>query len=207
MQDIDRHWKDLFSWERIIQTIYIPSKIHGKSHFKEYVRDIWTVDIGTIGWDFWSVSNQLGNFNMETEISGQRGRSHQSPACKGLRILRFCVVSYRSGTTVGMVWRFITIQNIGHNRRRTDGIRVEYFPRILNIGACPRSPKVHEQYGQTPTIPRTNYLREYVRGISLAWSSHHNASPKNECGRQRYLHVDVQWHHGVKWRQWNGMYC
>ena len=55
------------------------------------------------------------------------------------------------------------IQNTGHNRRRTDGIRVEYFPRILNIGACPRSPKVHEQYWRTRTIPRTDYLHVDVQ--------------------------------------------
>ena len=57
----------------------------------------------------------------------------------------------------------ITIQNTGHNRRRTDGIRVEYFPRILNIGACPRSPKIHEQNGRSFTIQRTNYLHVDVQ--------------------------------------------
>ena len=57
----------------------------GKSHFNDDVRDTWTVGIGTIGWDFWSVSNQLGKFSMETVISGQWWRSHQSLACKGLR--------------------------------------------------------------------------------------------------------------------------
>ena len=52
MQDIDkrfmiwgmflclRHWKHLHSWERISQTICIPSTIQGKSHFKADVRDI-----------------------------------------------------------------------------------------------------------------------------------------------------------------------
>ena len=37
-------------------------------------------------------------------------------------------IKYCLGATVGMVQRFITIQNFGHNRRRTNGIRVEYFP-------------------------------------------------------------------------------
>ena len=48
-------------------------------------------------------------------------------------------IKYCLETTVGMVQRFITIQNFGHNRRRTDGIRVEYFPRIHYIGARRRS--------------------------------------------------------------------
>ena len=33
----------------------------------------------------------------------------------------------------GMVQRFITIQNFGHHRRRTDGIRVEYFPGFTTL--------------------------------------------------------------------------
>ena len=32
-----------------------------------------------------------------------------------------------------MVQRFITIQNFGHNQRRTDGIRVEYFPGFSTV--------------------------------------------------------------------------
>ena len=48
------------------------------------------------------------------------------------------------GATVGLVQKIITIQNFGHNRRRPDGIRVEYFPRIHHIAARRRSTKVHE---------------------------------------------------------------
>ena len=43
-----------------------------------------------------------------------------------------------------VVQKFITTQNFGYNRRRINGIRVEYFARIHYIGACPRSPKGHE---------------------------------------------------------------
>ena len=46
-------------------------KYRAESHFKADVRDIWKVDIGTIRWDFGSVSNQLGKFSMETIIFGQ----------------------------------------------------------------------------------------------------------------------------------------
>ena len=72
-------------------------------------------------------------------------------------------IKYCLGTTVGMVQRFITIQNFGHNRRRIDGIRVDYFPRLHYIAARPRSPKVHEQKGRTRTIPRTNHLHVDVQ--------------------------------------------
>ena len=63
-------------------------KYRGKSHFKENVRDIWTVDSRTIRRDFRSVSNQLGKFSMETVISGQWWRSHQSLACLAKKWIR-----------------------------------------------------------------------------------------------------------------------
>ena len=39
-------------------------KYRKRSHFEADVRHMWKVDIGTIRWDFWSVSNQLGKFSM-----------------------------------------------------------------------------------------------------------------------------------------------
>ena len=168
--------------KELLRQFAFRQKYRRRSHFKADVRHIWKVDSGTIRWDFWSVSNQLGKFSMETIISGQWWRSHQSLACKGLRFFfffRFCVMPWQSesepnikyflGATVELVQRIITIQNLEHNRRTTDGIRVAYFPRIHYIGACPWSPKVHGQNGRPSAIPRTNYY-----------------------------HVDVQWHHMEK---------
>ena len=173
--------------KELLRQFAFHQKFSAKSHFKKDVRDITTVDIETIGWDFLSVSNQLGKFSMETIISGQWWRSHQSLACKGLCILRYCVMSWKGesepsikyclGKAAGLVQRFTTIQNFGHNWRRTDGIRVEYFPRVHYIVARPRSPKVHEQNERPWKIPRTDHL-----------------------------HVFVQWHHMVNWRQRSGMY-
>ena len=158
------------------------------SHFETDVWHIWKVDSRTIRWDFWSVSNQLGRFSMETLIFGQWWRNHQSLACKGLCIFGFCVMSWKSesepnikyclGRKVELVQRFATVQNSGHNWRRADGIRVEYFPRIHHIAAHHQSPRVHDQNERPITIQRTNYL-----------------------------HVDIQWHHMVIWRQWTGMHC
>ena len=144
--------------KELLRQFAFHQKYRGKSHFKADVRNIWTVDIGTIGWDFWSVSNQLGKFSMETVISGQWWRSHQSLACKGSRILRFCVMSWKDesepnikyclGTTVGMVQRFITIPNIGHNQRRTDGIRVEYFPGFTTLELVREVQKLMSKMGE-----------------------------------------------------------
>ena len=168
----------IFMWKNCSDNLHSIKHTGVNLALKQMFWDIWTVDIGTIGWDFWSVSNQLGKFSMETVISGQWWKLSSVSRMQrfmGFPILCYVLesesepnIKYCLGTTVGLVQRFITIQNFGHNWRRTDGIRVEYFPRIHYIAACRRSPKAHEQDGRTRTIPRTNYL-----------------------------HVDVQWHHMV----------
>ena len=56
-------------------------------------------------------------------------------------------IKYCLGTTVGLVQRFITIQNIGHNRRRTDGIRVEYFPGFTALELVPEVQKFMSKMG------------------------------------------------------------
>ena len=82
-----RQWKHLFWWERITQTICSP-KIQVNSCFWSWC--LW--NLNSWYWSnwvrfFWSVSNRLGKFSMETVISGQWWRSHQSLACKCLWIL------------------------------------------------------------------------------------------------------------------------
>ena len=70
-----------------------------------------------------------------SQISWENSRSQQSLTCKGLCILRFCVMSWKCesepnikyclGTAVGLVQRFITIQNFGQlteNRWNSSGI-------------------------------------------------------------------------------------
>ena len=42
-------------------------------------------------------------------------------------------IKYCLGRTVGMVQRFITMLNFGHNRRRANGIRVEYLPGFTTL--------------------------------------------------------------------------
>ena len=115
-------------------------------------------------------------------------KSSVSRMQRSLCIFRFCVMSwkyapepnikYYLGRQVNVVQEFITVQNFGHNWRRADGIRVEYFLRIHHIAGRRQSPRVHEQNGRPSTIPRKNYL-----------------------------HVDVQWPHMEIYRQWTGMYC
>ena len=91
----------------------------------------------------------------------------ESLACKGLCILRFCVMSWKGesepnikhclGTAVGLVQRFI--QNFPHIWRRTDRIRVEYLPRIHYITARRQSPRVlFENEHRARRIERTDHL-------------------------------------------------
>ena len=116
MQDIDKH--------SIIRGMFVSSTLEasvfiGKNYSENLhsIKNTWEeltlkqmfdisekVDIGTIRWDFWSVSNQLWKFSMETIISGQWWRSYQSLACKGLRIFRFCVGKVNQNPTSNAVF-------------------------------------------------------------------------------------------------------
>ena len=114
-----------------------------------------------------SVSNQLVKFSMGTIFSGRWWRNQQSLACKGLRILRFCVTPHQillgSNSWDGSKIHHNTELWTQSTENWWDSIGI--FHRIHYTAACLRSPKVHEQNGRTRTLPRTNYL-----------------------------HVDVQWH-------------
>ena len=89
---------------------------------------------------------------METFIFYWWWRSHQSLAREGLRILRFCIVSWKDerepsikygmGRQIDVVQKFTRIQSSGQNWWWANGIRVEYFPRIQQIAAQPQSPRV-----------------------------------------------------------------
>ena len=61
-----------------------------------------------------------------------------------------CLGKMNQNPISNTVWeRQLELFKDSSQHRTLDGIRVEYFHRILNIGACSRSPKVHEQYGRT----------------------------------------------------------
>ena len=95
-----RQWKHLYWWERLTQTICIPSKIQEKSL-------LWSWCLWYLNSWYWSnwvrffgvSSNQLGKFSMETVISGQWWRSHQSLACK--RFMYSQNIKYCLGAKVG----------------------------------------------------------------------------------------------------------
>ena len=114
-----------------------------RSHNETDVRHIWKIDNRTIRRDLWNKCNELGRLFMEVFIFGRWWRRHQSLAHKGLGIFRFCImpwkdereptIKYCMGRQVDVVQEFITIQNFGHNWQRTDGIRMEYFPRFTTL--------------------------------------------------------------------------
>ena len=111
-------------------------------------------------------------------------RSHQSLAREGLRISRFCImpwkgkseptIKYCLGWQVDVVQEFTTIQNFGQNWWRTNGIRVEYFPRIHHIAALQQSPGVHvKNKRKARRICRTEHLlvdvQRHLIEISRQW--------------------------------------
>ena len=54
--------------------------------------------------------------------------------------------------TVGMVQRFITIHNFGHNRRRTNGTRVKYFPESTTLELVREVQKFMRKMSETEQI-------------------------------------------------------
>ena len=67
-----RHWETFYEvvnflvfdsgricilWKELLRQLTFHEKYRRMYYFEEDVRDIWTVDIGTFGWDFWSNSN------------------------------------------------------------------------------------------------------------------------------------------------------
>ena len=72
-------------------------------------------------------------------------------------------IKYCMGTAVGLVQRFITIQNFGHNKRSTDGIRMEHFPGFATLQLVQEVQKVHEQNGRTRRFHRTDHLHVDVK--------------------------------------------
>ena len=147
----------------------------------------WEIDIRTIRWDLWSENNYLGRLFMEVFVFDWWWTSHQSLAHKGLRILRFCIVSWKDerepsikycmGRQIDLVQKFIRIQSFGQNWWWANGIRVEYLPRIHHIAALQQSPRVLVEYEH--------------RARKFHWTD--------------YLHVDVQRHLMGILRQWKGM--
>ena len=101
-----------------------------------------------------------------------------------LRILRFCILSWKDESEPNIKFCFGNDSRNGskihyntEHWTQSDGEPMEFewniFPGFSALELVREVPKVHEQYGRTQKIPRTNYL-----------------------------HVDVQWHHMVKYRQW-----
>ena len=182
-----QHCNHLYSWWRIAQTIGIPSRIQKISQWNKcstYLRNWCPNKMRSMEWNNW-----LGKFSMVVFVFDWWWTNHQSSTHKGLRLFRFCIVSWKDkrepsikhsmGAKIGMVQNFSELQKLGQNWRRINGIRVEYFPKIQYVAAQSRSQRV--------IVEIKRDTREFHR-------THH-------------LPVDVQWHHMGKLRQWNGMYC
>ena len=129
-------------WKELLRKFSFHQKYREQSHDETDVRHIWKSDeifgVTPINWED-SSWKQLSLVIDEEVIN-------QSLACKGLRIPRFCVMSWKGesepnmkfclGRKIELVQEFITIQNFGHNWWWADGIRVEYFPGFTTLQLC-----------------------------------------------------------------------
>ena len=92
--------------------------------------------VETIGWEnhSWKYLSLIGD---ERVINLQRTKVYvfsDSVLCLG-KILENCQSKRCMGTKIGMVKIFSKLQKLWQNRRRANGIRVEYFPRIQYVAA------------------------------------------------------------------------
>ena len=171
-----RQWKHLYSWERITQTMYIPSKIQeniflesrcsrylnswywkNRLRFLECLRSAGKVLHGNSY--LWSMLKKSSVSFMQRFMYSQILCYVSERWIRAQHQILFGSDSW-NGSKIHHNTELLTQST--ENRWNSSGI----FPQIHYIGACPWRPKVHEQNGRTRTIPRTNYL-----------------------------HVDVQWHH------------
>ena len=116
---------------------------HKRSHNETNVRHICEIGVRT-RWDLWSENNWLGR--------SSHANCHQSSAHKGLRLLRFCLVSWKDerepsikfwmGTKIGVVQKYTGIHNVGRNWWWANGNRVAYLPTIQYVAALSISSRV-----------------------------------------------------------------
>ena len=90
----------------------------------------------TIGWEnhSWKYLSLIGE---ERIMNLQRTKVYvfsDSVLCFG-KIFRKPSIGRCMGTKIGMVQIISGMQKLGQNRRRANGIRVEYFPRIQYVAA------------------------------------------------------------------------
>ena len=135
-------------------------------------------------------AKKLGRFFMETVIFGQRRRSHQSLAHKGLRIFRFCIVSWKDEREPS-----IKYWCIGKTDWRGSKVyqNTELWTELM--GSQWNSSGISSQ-----DSPHCSSATK-SKSSSLEWATHQNSKDAN------YLHVDVQWHNMVNYIQWTGMHC
>ena len=158
----------VFMGKNYSDTLHFIKNTGEQSHFEADVRDIWTVDIGTIRWDFGSVSNQLGRFPMETVIFCNDEEVISLSHAKVHVFLDsvLCLGKMNQNPTSNTVWERQLGWFKDSSQDRTldtiDGEPMEFewhiFPRFTALQL------VHE-------------VQKFINKMT------------------NYLHVDVQWHH------------
>ena len=161
-QDINKHF---LMWWMFMSSTLQTSAFMGKncseilhymkrtwkdSHNETDAQHIWKIDSRTIRWDLWSVSHQPGKCFMKNILSLTGDEEVISLSQVEVQVfsdsvLRFTQNQILSGKTS---WRGSRVR---HNTEPwtnwcwTNGIRVEYFPKIHHIAALQQSPRAHDQ--------------------------------------------------------------
>ena len=120
----------VFMGKNYLEILHSIKKCREWTHFETDVWGIWTVDVGTISWDFWVSQLSWESSPWERWIRTQHRILFGSDSCDGSKIHHSTEHYTIDGEPMKFEWNIV--------------------PGFVHyIAACPRSPKVHEQNGRT----------------------------------------------------------
>ena len=203
-----RRWKHLYSWERISQKIYIPSKIKEKiwhwNRSSTYLKKLITEQsdeiygVNTINWrhSAWKYLSLVGGEEVVSLLHTQRSTYFQ--------ILYYAFGKVYENPLSITVWEdkltwcksSPQYRAFGHSWWWANGIRVEYFPRIHHIAALLQSPRVHVKnraYNQTISMDGSSSCRcsTTSHGDPQAMNRNANWAPNSFLFVREDFHQDV----------------
>ena len=147
-----QHWNHLFSWERITQTIGIPSRIQ-RSHNETNVRHICEIGVWT-RWGLCSVNKWLGKLFMEVFVFDWWWTSHQSSAHTGLRFqILYCVLVRYTRTSNQTL----------HGNKDWRGFEWNIFPGFNMLQLSQEVQELLLRFNETTEFFRKDHLHVDVR--------------------------------------------
>ena len=152
------HYKHLYSWWRITQTIYIPSEIHEKipqwNKCSTYLRN-WHPNNQTRSMEWAQLTGKIIHGNIYLWLVIKKSSVSCTKSFTYFQILYYVLERW--------TWTHNLIMH-GKTGWWANGTWVEYLPRIHHIAALPQSPRVPVEYEhRARRFHRTDHLHVNVQ--------------------------------------------